>query len=87
MEFGKVNKIKSKGVITNEQQKIKEKPSVLSIKLFGFIPILNIFTFSKKRIYKFLGLPVCKIKKKESKISYQLLGLPLMNITERKKNG
>lgn len=71
----------------NEQQKIKEKPSVLSIKLFGFIPILNIFTFSKKRIYKFWGLPVWKIKKKESKISYQLLGVPLINITERKKNG
>lgn len=72
---------------TNEQQKVKEKASILNIKLFGFIPILNILTLSRKRIYKIFGLPVWKIKKKESKISYQLCGITLINITERKKNG
>lgn len=66
--------------------KIKKSSVSYKLYLFGFLPLYERKQVGGRKVYKFLGLPVFKVRKMANGITtkYYVLGLPVLKISRKK---
>ncbi len=68
--------------------KIRKDEMSCKLNLFGFLPLYERKQVGGRKVYKFLGLPVFKVRKMANGITtkYYVLGLPVLKISRKKFN-